>query len=176
MERLGMLLLLGLGLVTFAALAAHFNSGTTRAVGLEHVQVVNSTSDPVPVTGTVKAAESGPWKVGIDGTPKVSVASTPPVNVTFAHRSESTELYRCRMRTARSASPLRRMRPLWRQAHAQPRGVLVTSTPRTPARFLPSPPLQPGPMLQKGVIRVPARLGFKMNACRECARKEFAKL
>jgi hypothetical protein len=28
----------------------------------------------------------------------------------------------------------------------------------------------------KEVIRVPARLGSKMNACRECARKKFAKL
>jgi hypothetical protein len=49
MKKVGRLLLLGLGVVTLATLAAHFNSGTTRAVDLDHVKVVDSASDPRPL-------------------------------------------------------------------------------------------------------------------------------
>jgi hypothetical protein len=83
MKTLGRVWSLTIGLGVALVLVGHFNSGTTRAVDREHVKVVNSASDPVPVTGTVKATQSGPWKVGIDGTPTVNVASAPPVNVTF---------------------------------------------------------------------------------------------
>jgi hypothetical protein len=140
MEILGMLPLLGLGLVTFAALAAHFNSGTTRAVDLEHVQVVNSTSDPVPVTGTVKAAESGPWKVGIDGTPKVSVATTPPGECHLRPQigiNGTVPVQNARNPFGVSIAPYATPLAISSRPAA---GVLVTSTPRTPAQFLPSPP------------------------------------
>jgi Domain of unknown function (DUF4214) len=40
------------------------------------VLVTNTPSQPVPVTGTVQAQQSGPWTVGISGTPTVNVASS----------------------------------------------------------------------------------------------------
>jgi hypothetical protein len=40
------------------------------------VLVTNTSSQPVPVTGTVQAQQSGPWTVGISGTPTVNVASS----------------------------------------------------------------------------------------------------
>ncbi len=83
MRRLPRALLLTLGLGAAAALVGQFNAGTTRAVGIDSVQVINSASNPVPVTGAVTATQSGPWKVGINGTPTVNVASAPPVNVNF---------------------------------------------------------------------------------------------
>jgi hypothetical protein len=52
-------------------------------VDIDHVKVVNPASDPVPVTGNVKAIQSGAWNVAINGTPTVNVASAPPVNVNF---------------------------------------------------------------------------------------------
>jgi hypothetical protein len=83
MKKVGRVLSLIIGLSVAVALIGHFNSGTTRAVDIDHVKVVNSASDAVPVTGSVKASQNGSWKVGIDGTPTVNVASAPPVNVTF---------------------------------------------------------------------------------------------
>ncbi len=83
MSRLARALLLTLGLGVVAALVGQFNAGTTRAVAIEGVNILNSASNPVPVTGTVTATQSGPWKVGIDGTPTVNVATAPPVNVNF---------------------------------------------------------------------------------------------
>jgi hypothetical protein len=83
MKKLGRVLSLTIGLGVAVALVGHFNSGTTRAVVIDPVKVVNSASDPVPVTGNVKASQSGSWKVAIDGTPTVNVASAPPVNVSF---------------------------------------------------------------------------------------------
>ena len=83
MRKLCRVLLLTIGVSVGVALVGHFNSGTTRAVEIDPVKVVNSGSDPVPVTGSVKASQNGSWKVGIVGTPTVNVASAPPVNVTF---------------------------------------------------------------------------------------------
>lgn len=83
MTRLGRVLLLTVVLGAASGIVGHFYPDTTRAVDLGHVKVVNSASDPVPVTGNVKASQSGAWKVGIDGTPNVNVTSIPPVNVNF---------------------------------------------------------------------------------------------
>jgi|ERR1700730_6795983 hypothetical protein len=84
MNKPGRLLLFGPGSGAAVALAGPFHSGTTRAVDLEHVKVVNPASYTVPVTGTVKAARSGSWKVSIDRTPTVNVASkAPAVDVNF---------------------------------------------------------------------------------------------
>jgi len=83
MNKLGRVLLLTASLGVTTAVVEHFNPGKTRAAGFDQVQVVNSASSPVPVTGKVNAAQSGPWTVGINGTPTVNVASAPPVNVNF---------------------------------------------------------------------------------------------
>jgi hypothetical protein len=83
MKNLGRALSVTIGLGAAVALVGHFNSGTARAVDIDRVKVVNPASDPVPVTGNVKAIQSGAWNVGINGTPTVNVASAPPVNVNF---------------------------------------------------------------------------------------------
>ncbi len=83
MNRLGRVLLLTASLVVTTAVVGHFHPGKIRAAGIDQVQVVNSTASPVPVTGSVTAAQSGPWTVGINGTPTVNVATAPPVNVNF---------------------------------------------------------------------------------------------
>jgi hypothetical protein len=58
-----------LGRVIFLTLvlgrAPAIAGGATRAVDLDHVKVVNSGSDPVPVIGGVKASRSGAWKVAL---------------------------------------------------------------------------------------------------------------
>jgi hypothetical protein len=63
MNKLGRLLLFGLGLGAVIALAGHFSSGTIRAVDLDLVKVVNSASNPVPVpeseSGSERPLESG---------------------------------------------------------------------------------------------------------------------
>jgi len=76
------------------------------------VTVVNTTANPVPVTGsatvsgTVTATQSGTWNVGIVGTPSVSINSSPtnpvfvtsiakPVPVQFALCTNSTFTARC---------------------------------------------------------------------------------
>jgi hypothetical protein len=83
MKKLVRVLSLTAGLGVAVALVGQFNSGTTRAVDIDPVRVINSTSNPVPVTGNVKASQSGAWTVGINGIPTVNVASAPPVNVNF---------------------------------------------------------------------------------------------
>ncbi len=47
-----------------------------QAAGSAPVTVTNT---PLPVQGTVSATQSGPWNVGISGTPSVSVSSLPAV-------------------------------------------------------------------------------------------------
>ncbi len=52
----------------------------------QNVKVVNTPAEPVPiqgtatVNGTVQAAQSGAWSVGINGTPNVNIANTAAVN------------------------------------------------------------------------------------------------
>jgi hypothetical protein len=47
----------------------------------DDVRVTNGAEEPVPVTGTVGATQSGPWSVGIAGTTSVTFAGTPAVTV-----------------------------------------------------------------------------------------------
>src|SRR5439155_26086314 len=59
---------------------------TAPTTQTQNVKVVNTSSEPVPVqgtatvNGTVQAAQSGGWNVGINGTPNVNVANTAAVN------------------------------------------------------------------------------------------------
>jgi hypothetical protein len=62
---------LALALTPVSALAGN------TANGGGSVTVVNTSANPVPVTGSVSASQSGTWNVGITGTPTVNVANGP---------------------------------------------------------------------------------------------------
>src|SRR5260370_42455086 len=80
MNRLGRVLLLTASLVVTTAVVGHFHPGKIGAAGIDQVQVVNSTASPLPVTGSVTAAHSGPWTVGINRTPPRNWATPSPCN------------------------------------------------------------------------------------------------
>ncbi|PYT54050.1 MAG: hypothetical protein DMG43_07520 [Acidobacteria bacterium] len=55
-----------------------FSTHPAGAAGSAPVMVTNT---PLPVQGTVNAAQSGPWNVGVTGTPNVNIANAPNVNI-----------------------------------------------------------------------------------------------
>src|SRR5438034_8500094 len=55
-----------------------FSTHPAGAAGSAPVIVTNT---PLPVQGTVNAAQSGTWNVGINGTPNVNIANAPNVNI-----------------------------------------------------------------------------------------------
>src|SRR5262245_58468029 len=67
--------------VSFVLSAAHTSNA---APGPESVTVLNTSANPVPtlaqgttnIAGTVQAAQSGSWNVGITGTPTFQVGNT----------------------------------------------------------------------------------------------------
>src|SRR6266581_4236334 len=63
-----------LGIVAIAL--GLFSTHPAGAAGSAPVMVTNT---PLPVQGTVGAAQSGAWNVGINGTPNVNVAGLPAV-------------------------------------------------------------------------------------------------
>ena len=65
-----------LGLLTAGRLMFEPVASGAGAAGSAPVTVTNT---PLPVQGTVSATQSGPWNVGISGTPSVSVSSLPAV-------------------------------------------------------------------------------------------------
>lgn len=60
-----------------------YGSGGTAAPAssTQNVKVVNTLSEPVPIQGTVQAAQSGTWNVGINGTPTVNLGDGTSVNI-----------------------------------------------------------------------------------------------
>jgi len=72
-----MLIALSFGILTVAL--SLVPSKPAGAAGSAPVTVTNT---PLPVQGTVSATQSGPWTVGINGTPMVSVTNTPSVALT----------------------------------------------------------------------------------------------
>ena len=85
MQRIKSYLLAAVGVavlgVSFVLSAAHTSNA---APGPESVTVVNTSANPVPtlaqgttnIAGTVQAAQSGSWNVGISGTPTFQVGNT----------------------------------------------------------------------------------------------------
>src|SRR5437773_5009395 len=69
-----MLIALSFGIVTLAL--SLVPSKPVGAAGSAPVMVTNT---PLPIQGTVNAAQSGAWNVGINGTPNVNVAGLPAV-------------------------------------------------------------------------------------------------
>ena len=69
--------LAGLGMVALAALSIPSHE-SAQAAGAAPVNVTNT---PLPVQGTVSAAQSGAWNVGINGTPSVNVATLPALEI-----------------------------------------------------------------------------------------------
>ncbi len=69
-----MLIALSFGIVTLAL--SLVPSKPAGAAGSAPVMVTNT---PLPIQGTVNAAQSGAWNVGINGTPSVNVAGLPAV-------------------------------------------------------------------------------------------------
>jgi len=95
MKHVGGLMLLTLGLGLFAFVLSSLPSHPAAAAGSAPVTVLNTSANPVPVTGnvdaavtgTVSAQQSGVWNVGINGTPSVNAAitnSSLPVSGTVA--------------------------------------------------------------------------------------------
>jgi hypothetical protein len=74
MKYFGRFMLLTLGLGVVAVVLSSFPSHPAAAMGSAPVTVINT---PLPVTGNVNAAQSGPWTVGVTGTPTVAVNNTP---------------------------------------------------------------------------------------------------
>jgi len=64
----------GLGLVLLSVSLAEAQAAPTTQP--QPVVVTNTASQPVPVTGSVAAAQSGSWTVGISGTPTVNVSGS----------------------------------------------------------------------------------------------------
>jgi hypothetical protein len=58
--------------VTFALVPQHVRADPPPG----QVTVINAAGQPVPVSGSVAAAQSGSWFVGINGTPSVTIANT----------------------------------------------------------------------------------------------------
>ena len=78
MNRLNRYALSLLALSVMIAIIAGVNATPTQASGSAPVTVVNT---PLPVTGNVTAAQSGPWNVNIDNTPGVNIANMPAVSL-----------------------------------------------------------------------------------------------
>src|SRR5438128_444662 len=62
---------LALGGVLFAVVPAGAGQGPSSVI------VANTTSQPVPVAGTITATEGGAWNVALSGTAPVSVTNFP---------------------------------------------------------------------------------------------------
>ena len=81
MDKLKSFSLIFAGFLILVCAFAMSKPGTTSGDSLKDVRVVNTTAEPVPTTvqgsigvdGTVQAAQSGPWNVGIVGTPTVKI-------------------------------------------------------------------------------------------------------
>ncbi len=73
MKHIYNILVLALGCGLLTAVLSIFSSKPVVAGGAAPVSVVNT---PLPVQGTVNAAQSGAWNVGIAGTPTVNVGNT----------------------------------------------------------------------------------------------------
>ncbi len=69
--------------LTFALgiLAIALGLFSTRPAGAAGSTPVMVTNTPLPVQGTVNAAQSGPWSVGVTGTSNVNIANAPNVNI-----------------------------------------------------------------------------------------------
>jgi hypothetical protein len=78
LKKLSQLLLIGLGLGISAVALSTIPSTPASASGGAAVTVINT---PLPVTGSVSAAQSGTWNVGVTGTPNVNVANSPTVSI-----------------------------------------------------------------------------------------------
>jgi hypothetical protein len=84
LKKLSQLLFIGLGLGIFAVALSTIPSTPASASGGAAVTVLNT---PLPVqgtvgiTGSVSAAQSGTWNVGVTGTPNVNVANSPTVSI-----------------------------------------------------------------------------------------------
>lgn len=78
----------GVGILLLTLALANADWVLAQASKVTQVFVTNTAASPVPtlaqgtttVGGTVNAAQSGPWDVGLTGTPNVNVASMPTVN------------------------------------------------------------------------------------------------
>jgi len=64
-------------IVVTTVLVPHIGYGssgnTAPTPSTQNVKVVNTTSEAVPIQGTVQAAQNGTWNVGINGTPAVGL-------------------------------------------------------------------------------------------------------
>jgi hypothetical protein len=80
MKYFGRFMLLTVGLAFVAFVLSSLPSHPTAAAGGPAVTVVNTSANPVPVTGSVNSTVSG--AVSITGTPSVQITNAPAVNVT----------------------------------------------------------------------------------------------
>jgi len=76
MQKFARAVVLAFGLGIVAIALGLFSTHPAGAAGSAPVTVTNT---PLPVQGTVGAAQSGAWNVGISGTPSVNVSSLPAV-------------------------------------------------------------------------------------------------
>jgi hypothetical protein len=74
MKQLGKLMLVCAGFGFLAAVLSLAPTRPAEAGGSAPVTVLNT---PLPVQGTVNAAQSGTWNVGLTGTPSVNIGNTP---------------------------------------------------------------------------------------------------
>jgi hypothetical protein len=96
------------------------------------VVVTNTGVNPVPVTGTVQASQSGPWSVNISGTPTVITPTHLGVQsaalVTLEYRNISTEFSGCSGDDTICSAPRRILPNGDRASLAVPSGFVLVLT------------------------------------------------